>query len=140
MNKIERWRLCAWAAALSVVLSVVAWPQGALQARPRKDMDGKRLGAQLLALGEEHKDSLDPPEDEVDWLYVKVEKAGQLQVRVDGGESRLVIQLTDASGNKLQTAEGRGVLSVSVKAEPGIYYVEVSAPGKVAYTARAQTL
>jgi dipeptidyl aminopeptidase/acylaminoacyl peptidase len=137
MNKIARWRL--WASALALV-SWVAWPQAAPEAKPRKDMDGKRLGAHLLALGEEHKDSLDPPEDEVDWLYVKVGKAGQLQVRVDGGESRLVIQLTDASGGKLQTAEGRGVLSVSVKAEPGIYYVEVSAPGKAAYVARAQIL
>lgn len=123
-----------WALLAAVLLWGAAAPDA--HARPRKDLDGQRTGAHAITLGKADKDRLNPPQDEVDWSYLKLQSAGTLTIRVDA-DGPVKIQITDASGTQLKELEGKGDLTASLKAEAGIYYIAISSTTRVQYTLEA---
>lgn len=102
-----------------------------------RDSDGSRLGAEPQALGTEQEDSLDPPDDESDWRYVKLEGDRELEITLEGEpeSGTAVLRLTTATGDELKRTEhSGGTTRLQRELSPGIYYIEVTGDSAFEYT------
>ncbi|MFB6350707.1 MAG: hypothetical protein ABEN55_19860 [Bradymonadaceae bacterium] len=101
-----------------------------------RDSDESRLGAEEHVLGSTHRGKLAPPDDGVDWRYIKVEKTRTISfsVEVDPVEKVVDLTLTRATGVELDSIssdEGEGTFEREL--EPGLYYLKVGASAPISY-------
>ena len=102
-----------------------------------RDADGSRMQARAMSKGSSVSDRLSPPADVVDWRYVRLKEAGVLQVSLKSkpAKSSVRVNLTDAMGKSLGSASTKkGSASLRQKADPGLYYISVSANQATTYT------
>ncbi len=121
--------------ALLIALLGLTW-SGVVTGASR-DADGSRMQAREQKLGTSVKDRLSPPNDTVDWRYVRVTGSHELDIRLVGkpADKSLRVQVTNAVGKPImEGATKNGQLSLSRKVDPGLYYVAVSANGLAEYT------
>ncbi|MFW5966821.1 MAG: hypothetical protein ACOCV2_04845 [Persicimonas sp.] len=113
----------------------VGAPLAPLEAKSR-DSDESRMQAREVEFPSEHSDDLDPPDDEVDWRYFKLDEQSNVEIELSfesddvGGELKLV----GATGDELDSVDvtdGEATLSESL--DPGVYYVSVEADAKTPY-------
>lgn len=124
----------AWAMLGLLSLLVAVPASGSDESR---DSDGSRLGAEPQALGTEQEDSLDPPDDESDWRYVKLEGERALEITLEGEPENgtAVLRLTTATGDELKRTEhAGGTTRLQRELSPGIYYIEVTGDSAFEYT------
>ncbi len=131
--------LSLWMALIMMVSLVGMSPAWS---KPRKDLDGKRIGARSMSLDKERKDKLNAPQDRSDWSYLKLREAGSLVVTLKSNPegAAVMVTLTDASGTVLGSkklkAKG-GTVSLASKVKAGIYYIQVSSEDEVRYSLTA---
>lgn len=101
-----------------------------------RDADGSRMQAREQRLGSTISDRITPPNDSVDWRYVRIAKAQSLGVRVTTrGEKQARVQVTNAVGKSIMDGSTqKGRLSLSRPVDPGLYYVAVSSNVSVEYS------
>jgi len=102
-----------------------------------RDSDESRLGATEHPLGTSAEGELAPPEDDVDWRYIKVEEprtiAFSLEVEPEGKDTTLT--LTRATGDELEeVAADTGSAEIETELQPGLYYIQISASSAIEYT------
>lgn len=124
--------------ATALTLALVLLELGAALAAPRRDPDGQRRRAQKIALDTPSQDSLAAPDDLEDWRYIELDAPARLVVEVtlEPGDAPVKLAITNATGKVLaETDAGDGKRELSLKATPGIYYIQlVTAEGKADYT------
>lgn len=136
-TKTHTRRPLAWVGALVFSLAALLLLSSPLSAKPRKDMDGKRIRARQIPLNALQKDSLSPPADPRDWRYVKIESKGTLSVQTQAKNAH-TLRIVDGQGKEVGQKQGKdGKCNLSIKVIPGIYYVEVGSEGALSYTIKA---
>ncbi len=133
--RTRHWSISRWIGASIVVAGLACL---LMPAEPdARDADESRLGAEEHPLGTSHNGDLAPPDDEVDWRYIKVEQAETVSfsLAVSPEKKAGTLTLTRATGDELDQAEtDEGSVEFDSKLSPGLYYVKVAASAKIDYT------
>ncbi len=122
---------------LALLIALIGLTWSAVVIGASRDADGSRMQAREQKLGSSVQDRLSPPNDTVDWRYVRVTGSHELEIRLVGKptDKSLRVQVTNAVGKPImEGATKNGQLSLSRKVDPGLYYVAVSANGLAEYT------
>jgi len=135
----ERRPIVSWSnAVVSMVVAALGLSVWLLPAvSEARDSDGSRLGAQEHALGSTHGGALTPPEDGVDWRYIKVEETRTVSfaVEVDPAEEVAELTLTRATGDEIDsTSSENGDGDFERELEPGLYYLKIGASAPISYS------
>lgn len=114
----------------------VSAPFAPLEAKSR-DSDESRMQAREVEFPSEHSDDLDPPDDEVDWRYFKLDEQSEasLELSFESDEVDGTLTLVGATGDELASrdvSDGKATLSESL--DPGVYYLSVEADSKTSYS------
>lgn len=122
--------------ATALLGATLLMPVASLSAFGR-DSDGSRMQARPLTFKASASDRLSPPNDAVDWRYVRLSDAHDVTLTVDSKPVGIAVEvtLTDAMGKTI--ARGRssdGKYSTHRRLDPGLYYIAVSANRAVSYT------
>ena len=121
--------------ALALLAVLLVWTSNS--AASGRDSDGSRMQARPHSLGSSDSDRLSPPNDAVDWRYLRLKEAKtvELSVSVTPPEASVDVVMTNAMGKSLYRGKtSGGSLSTSRRLDPGLYYVSVSSSRSVSYT------
>ncbi len=123
-----------------VLLGILTFPAATTSALAR-DSDGSRMQARPLAVGASASDRLSPPNDAVDWRYIRLAAAEDVTLTVDTTPANAVVDvtLTDAMGKSIARGKSSGGTYTSRRRlDPGLYYIAVSSSADVAYRIAVQ--
>jgi hypothetical protein len=122
-------------AVLIGCLSLLLGAPVELDAKSR-DSDASRMQARKIDAPSSHTDSLNPPDDRVDWRYFKLSEAARvsLSVKFDSDVRGGELGLAGATGPEMATVrvEQRSA-TIDQRLDPGVYYVRVQAETKAGY-------
>jgi hypothetical protein len=80
---------------------------------------------------------LSPPDDEVDWRYIKIEETRTVafSLQVEPEEKDTTLTLTRATGDELaEVSTDSGSAEIETELQPGLYYTKISASSAISYT------
>lgn len=101
-----------------------------------RDTDGSRMQARPMALDSSVSDRLAPPNDAVDWRYLRLSDARDVTLTVDAVPPSVSVEvnITNAMGKSIargRTADGK--FTTRRRLDPGLYYISVSASRPASY-------
>jgi hypothetical protein len=124
--------VCAAIVGCSALLFVAPADLGAKS----RDSDSSRMQARKIDFPSKHSDSLQPPDDLVDWRYFQLGAPTEVSLRAkfDADDSDATIGLTGATGQEIASAQAKDNSATIVQdLDPGVYYIRVQAQAKTTY-------